>query len=166
MNWHLNELNVEWKSVVSLSVIPWIDLLGELSHVMKNGSITATLMSRNNDSVPVNLPKSLLKIRFGPKVMLCLWWYFEDVIHCEFVLNRHAVDADLYSQQLEWVHEILRQTYPALFAAGQCETIYSTNNHNRNSVIGRNQIATTPSIQLWSCAFWLPSVSIHDPFIS
>ena len=62
MNWHLNRLNLEWISVVRLSIIPWmIDLLGELSHVMENGSITATLTPRNSGSVHVNLPMSGLK---------------------------------------------------------------------------------------------------------
>ena len=34
--------------------------------------------------------------------------------HWEFVPNGREVDADLYSQQLERVHEILRRRYPAL----------------------------------------------------
>ena len=52
--------------------------------------------------------------RFGPKVILCVWWNFEVVVHWEFVPNGHAVDAELYSQQLERVHEILRRRCPAL----------------------------------------------------
>ena len=92
-----------------------IDLSGELSHVMKNWSLTATLMPQNSDSVPVKLPKSSLKkSRFNPKVVLCVWWNFENVIHWEFVPNGRAVNADLYSQQLERVHEILRRRYSAL----------------------------------------------------
>ena len=72
MNRHLNMLIVEWISVVSLSVIPGIiDLLGELSHVMKTGSVIATLSLPNSGLVPVNLPKSSIKKLFGPKVMLC-----------------------------------------------------------------------------------------------
>ena len=49
--------------------IPWmIDLSAELSNAMKNGSITATLTTRNSCSVLINLPKSSLrKSRFGPK---------------------------------------------------------------------------------------------------
>ena len=39
---------------------------------------------------------------------------FEGVIYCEVVPNGRAVDADLYSQQLERVHGILRWRYPAL----------------------------------------------------
>ena len=46
--------------------------------------------------------------------MSCVWWNFECVIHLEFVPNGRAVDADLYSQQLERVHEILRRRYSAL----------------------------------------------------
>ena len=46
--------------------------------------------------------------------MSCIWWNFKGVIHCEFVSNGRAVDAVLYSQQLERVHEILRRRYPAL----------------------------------------------------
>ena len=49
--------------------------------------------------------------RFGSKVMLCVWWNFEGVIHWKFVPNGRGVDADLYSQQLERVHEILRRRY-------------------------------------------------------
>ena len=165
MNLHLSRLNVKWISVVSLSVIPWvIDLSGELSHMMKNGCFTAILTPRNCDSVPVNLPKSSLKNRFGPKVLLCVWWNFEGVIHWEFVPNGRAVDADIYSQQLDRIHEILRRRYPVLvnrnssFAAGQCETPYCTNNHDKNSEIGRNRTASTPSIRPWSCAIRLPSV--------
>ena len=37
------------------------------------------------------------KNRFGPKVMLCVWWNFEGAIHWEFAPNRRAVVVDLYS---------------------------------------------------------------------
>ena len=45
---------------------------------------------------------------------MCVWWNFESVIHWEFIPNGSTAHADLYSQQLEQVHEILRRTYPAL----------------------------------------------------
>ena len=35
------------------------------------------------------------------------------MIHWEFIPKGRAVDADIYCQQLERVHEILRHTYPA-----------------------------------------------------
>ena len=73
MNWHLNRLNGEWISVVSLSIIPWMKDLSELSHVMKNGSITANLMSQNNGLITVNLPKSSLKKSVQPQSnVVCL----------------------------------------------------------------------------------------------
>ena len=43
--------------------------------------------------------------------MLCVWLNFEGVIHWEFVPNGRPVDADLYSEQLERVHEMLKRTY-------------------------------------------------------
>ena len=61
MNWHLKRFKM-CGYVVSLSVIPWmIDLSGELSRVMKNGSIIANLTPRNSGSVPAKLPNSVLK---------------------------------------------------------------------------------------------------------
>ena len=62
------------------------------------------------------VPKEILnfKNRFGLKVMLCSWWNFQGVIHWEFIPNGHAFNADLYFQQLERVHEIMRWRYPAL----------------------------------------------------
>ena len=36
----------------------------------------------------------------------------------------------------------------------------------QNSGIGRNRTDTTPRIQPWSCAFRLPYLSIHGPFLS
>ena len=65
MNWHLR---VEWISVLSLSVILcMIVLSGELSHVIKTGSIIATLTPPNSGSVPINLPKLSLKIMVRPQ---------------------------------------------------------------------------------------------------
>ena len=52
--------------------------------------------------------------QFGPKVMLWDSWNVEGVVHWEFVPNGSAVDTAIYSQQLERVHDILRQRYPAL----------------------------------------------------
>ena len=46
--------------------------------------------------------------------MLCVWWNFEGAIHWEFVPYERAVYADLYSKQLEQIHEILRPIYPVL----------------------------------------------------
>ena len=51
---------------------------------------------------------------FCPKVMLRVWSNFEGVINRKFVPNGWAVGADLYSQQLERVHEILKPSYTAL----------------------------------------------------
>ena len=69
-------------------------------------SLTATLTLRNNGSVPVNMPKISLKMVQPQSNVVCLVKFWK----CP---KRREVDADLYFQQLERVHEILRPRYPA-----------------------------------------------------
>ena len=51
--------------------------------------------------------------------MMCVWWNYHGVIHYELVPNGRAVNADLYSEQLERVHQVIRQLYPALVNRGR-----------------------------------------------
>ena len=51
---------------------------------------------------------------FDRKVMLCVWWNFEGVIHFELVREGLAINAELYSQQLERMYAVLGERYPAL----------------------------------------------------
>ena len=52
--------------------------------------------------------------RFEKEVMLCVWWNFEGPVYWELVPDGRAIDAHLYSQQLQHVYESLRHRYPAL----------------------------------------------------
>lgn len=52
--------------------------------------------------------------RFGKKVMLCVWWNIHGILHFELVPEGRAVTGDLYAEQLERVHAVLVQKYPAL----------------------------------------------------
>ena len=91
-----------------------IDLSGELSYVIKNGSITATLTPPNSGLVPVNLSMPLFNIKVLPQShVLCL----VEFSRCDSLgvcSNGRAVVVDLYSQQLDRVHEIFRRRYPVL----------------------------------------------------
>ena len=53
--------------------------------------------------------------RFSKKVLLCVSWNFEGVIHFELIPNGVAVDADLYCDQLDRMFVKLQQKYPSLF---------------------------------------------------
>jgi len=53
--------------------------------------------------------------RFLKKVLLCISWNFEEVIHFELIPNGVAVDADLYCAQLDRMFVKLLQKYPSLF---------------------------------------------------
>ena len=41
--------------------------------------------------------------------MLCVWWNHCGIIHFEFLNHNHTLNADLYSQQLQRVHENLKK---------------------------------------------------------
>jgi len=57
--------------------------------------------------------------RFGKKVMLCVWWNYQGIVHFELLRDGLAVNATLYTQQLERVHEVLRTRYPGLVNRNQ-----------------------------------------------
>lgn len=64
---------------------------------------------------PSTLPKPVVKHgRFEHKVMLCVWWNFEGVIHFELVPDGRAINAEFYSQQLDRMYKALAQKCPAL----------------------------------------------------
>ncbi|CAF1399307.1 unnamed protein product [Rotaria magnacalcarata] len=46
--------------------------------------------------------------------MLCVWWNVDSVVYFELVPDGRAVDAELCSEQLERVYNILMQRYPTL----------------------------------------------------
>lgn len=51
--------------------------------------------------------------RFSKKVLLCVWWNYEGVIHFELTENNQVVDADLYCEQLDRMYDKLITKYPA-----------------------------------------------------
>lgn len=52
--------------------------------------------------------------RFSQKAMLCVWWNYEGVVHFELVPNNRAINAELYSAQLDRMHSALAKKYPSL----------------------------------------------------
>ena len=86
----------------------------------------------------------------------------------EFVPNGNVVDADLYSQQLEQVYEILKRRCPALVKWNRI--LLQQDNvrlHTARTTMTKIQkLGGMELLQPWSCAFRLSSVSIHGPFFS
>lgn len=52
--------------------------------------------------------------RFDKKVMLCVWWNFQGVIHYELLPDGFSINAELYSQQLDRMYASLQKKYPAV----------------------------------------------------
>ena len=61
-----------------------------------------------------NLSSVARQDHFGNKVMLCVWWDVDGVVHFELIADGQAVNAELYSEQLERVYNVLTQRYPTL----------------------------------------------------
>ena len=51
---------------------------------------------------------------FGKKIMLCVWWNLDGVVHLELIPDGRAVNAKLYTKQLERVYNVLKRRYPTL----------------------------------------------------
>lgn len=64
---------------------------------------------------PGQKPKAVPKQdRFGKKIMLCVWWNFEGIIHFEVLPEGQTITAELYSAQLDRMYQQLAIKYPAL----------------------------------------------------
>ena len=62
-----------------------------------------------------NLPRPVAQHdRFEHKVLLCVWPNYEGPIHFELVPSGHGITAQLYSEQLERMYEVLKRKYHAL----------------------------------------------------
>jgi histone-lysine N-methyltransferase SETMAR len=59
-----------------------------------------------------NPPSVPRQDRLGKKVMICVWWNFEGVLHFELVPDGRTVNAELYCQQLDCVYDKLKEKYP------------------------------------------------------
>jgi hypothetical protein len=51
---------------------------------------------------------------FEKRVLLCIWWNYEDLIYYELVPDGRTINAEVYSQQLEKIYVVLLEKYPAL----------------------------------------------------
>lgn len=60
---------------------------------------------------PPSVPK---QNQFGRKIMICVWWNFEGILHFELVPNGRAINAELYCEQLDRVYDALVEKYPSL----------------------------------------------------
>ena len=59
---------------------------------------------------PPSVPK---QNQFG-KIMICVWWNFEGILHFELVPNGRAINAEVYCEQFDRVYDALVEKYPSL----------------------------------------------------
>ena len=64
----------------------------------------------------------------GKKVMICVWWNFEGVLHFELVPDGRAVNAELCLQQAEGEVSHRRSSHTRLVSARQREAAHRQEN--------------------------------------
>jgi [histone H3]-lysine36 N-dimethyltransferase SETMAR len=89
-----------WKRIITCDE-KWIFLV--------NHNRTKQWVKRGQQTQPI-----VRQDRFGKKVMLCVWWNYEGVIHFELIPDGQAINAELYSEQLHRVYNVVQEKYPAL----------------------------------------------------
>ena len=53
------------------------------------------------------------------KVLLCVWWYWQGIIHYELLPYGQTLNSDLYCQQLDRLNAALMQKRPSLINRGR-----------------------------------------------
>lgn len=66
-------------------------------------------INRGSTALPV-----VRRERFEKKVLLCVWWNFEGIVHFELVPDGRTINSELYSAQLERMYTAMRQKYPSI----------------------------------------------------
>jgi len=58
----------------------------------------------------IELLKTTLKEELHPKkVMLCIWWNCQGVVHFELLPENHTIDSDKYCAQLADLKAVIRK---------------------------------------------------------
>ena len=100
---------------------------------------------------------------FERKAMLCVWWNFEGVIHFELVPEGLAINAELYSQQLERMYEnaALGERYPALVNRKRV-LLQQDNARPHTAHLTQEKIAELEGIKLLSHPAYSPDLAPSD----
>lgn len=99
--------------------------------------------------------------RYEKKVMLCVWWNIEGPIHWELVADGRAIDAGLYSEQLERVHAALRSKYPSLVNRRQV-LLQHDNAPAHTSRVVKEKINELPGIEVLPHPAYSPDLAPSD----
>lgn len=99
--------------------------------------------------------------RFAHKVMLCVWWNFEGIIHFELVPNGLAVNAALYTEQLDRVYAALSARYPALVNRKRA-LLQHDNAPAHTAVRTKEKISELPGIEVLPHPAYSPDLAPSD----
>lgn len=102
--------------------------------------------------------------RFEQKVMLCVWWNYEGLLHFELIPNGQSITADLYSKQLEKVYAILVKRYPSLINRRQV-LLQQDNARPHVARITRQKIEELDGIELLPHPAYSPDLAPSDYYL-
>ena len=99
--------------------------------------------------------------RFGFKVMLCVWWNFEGVIYFELVENGCAINADIYTEQLDRVYAIIKGQYPGLVNREQLLLLHGGASPHR-AILTQDKIEELYGLELLLHPAYSPDLAPSD----
>ena len=59
-------------------------------------------------------PPVVKRKSFETKMMLCVWWKYESVLHFKLVPEDRAMNSEIYCEHLDQIYTVLKEKYAAL----------------------------------------------------
>lgn len=99
--------------------------------------------------------------RFEKKVMLCVFWNYERIIHFELIPDGRTITSELYCEQLERMYQALVMFYPALVNRKRA-LLQQDNARPHTSAITQEKIKFLDGIELLPHPAYSPDLAPSD----
>jgi histone-lysine N-methyltransferase SETMAR len=102
--------------------------------------------------------------RFEEKVMLCVWWNCQGIIHFELVPSGRTITANLYCQQLGRMYEKLAELHPGYLNRGGVHLLHD-NAKPHTAKKTKNKIEALKGIELLPHPAYSPDLAPSDYYL-
>ena len=107
---------------------------------------------------PPSVPK---QNQFERKIMICVWWNFEGILHFELAPNGRAINVELYCEQLDRVYDALVEKHPSLVRRKRA--LFQQGNTKPHTARGtRNKFEELDGVEVLPPPSYSPDVAPSD----